>query len=600
MADQVDEVKQKTDIVGLIGEHVELKRAGRNFRALCPFHSEKTPSFMVSPELQIYKCFGCGEAGDAFTFLERYEGMDFGEALAYLAEKAGVKLTPSKFAASGEKEKLFEINMLASRLYHYLLLKHKVGRAALAYLSKQRGLTPNSLKEFQIGYSPETSYALKSFLVDKKGHRLSDIQKTGLILEKDRRIIDRFSGRIIFPLFDHRGNVCGFAGRVAPSKEKDGLAKYINSPETPTYHKSRLLYGLNLSRSHIKEKDSAVVVEGELDMISCWQAGFKNVVGIKGSALTEDQIRLLGRFSKRVVLALDADFAGSEATRRGITIAQNFGMEIMVANLKDYKDPDEMVRKNPEEFKKTLKEAQDAWDFIIDSIFAKYSASSGEGKAKISRELIPVLSSIPDKIVQAHYIELVARRLRVSAEAVSGQIIQTSEKKKTEEKRVVTGQKVEEKSRRELLEERLLALCFQSKPEILLEDKVEKLIKTPLSRRILEEYKKFAKKFKAFDPSLFSENLPKELLEGFAEMILADTEEFLEKPERLDKELGLVKKELALLAVREELKNTGETIVELEKAGKKKKLEGAKTKFAHLTDKLIALEDEETQGIILE
>ena len=599
MADQVDEIKQKTDIVSLIGEHVELKRAGRNFRALCPFHSEKTPSFMVSPELQIYKCFGCGEAGDAFTFLERYEGMDFGEALVYLAEKAGVKLTPSKFAATGEKEKLFEINLLAARLYHYLLLRHKVGRAALTYLAKQRGLTVDTIKEFQIGYSPETSYALKSFLVDKKGHRLGDIQKTGLILEKDRRVIDRFSGRIIFPLFDHRGNVCGFAGRAMPSKE-DGLAKYINSPETPVYHKSRLLYGLNLSRTHIKEKDSAVVVEGELDMISCWQSGFKNTVGIKGSALTEDQIRLLSRFSKKATLALDADFAGSEATRRGITISQNFGIEVKVANLKDYKDPDEMVRKNPEAFAKSLKEAQGAWDFIIDSIFAKYNATSGEGKAKISRELIPVLSSIPDKIVQAHYIELVARRLRVSAEAVSNQLIQTSEKKTAEEKKVVVGQKVEEKSRRELLEERLLTLCFQSKPEILLEDKVEKLIKTPLSRRIHEEYKKFAQGTKSFDPSLFSEKLPKELMEGFAEMILADTEEFLERPERLNKELGLVKKELGLLAIKEELKKAEETIVELEKSGKKKKLEDAKTKFAHLTDKLTALEDEETQGIILE
>ena len=343
MDDHVAQVKQKTDIVSLISEYIDLKKAGRNYRAPCPFHSEKTPSFMVSPELQIFKCFGCSESGDVYSFLQKYENMDFPEALKFLADRAGIKLTQAKFRKSGEKEKLYEINNLATKFYQYILLKHSAGKEALSYLTKGRGLRAATIKTFQLGFSPDVSDAVKKFLVDKKKFRSEDLARAGILYSGGGRPVDRFMGRVVFPLLDHRGNAVGFAGRTLPSKEKSlpagkHMAKYINSPETPVYHKSNLLYGLNLTRSEIKSERQAVVVEGELDLISSWQVGVKNIVALKGSAFTQSQANLLSRFTKEVVLALDADIAGDMAARRGIAIAEAEGLEVKVARLGNYKD----------------------------------------------------------------------------------------------------------------------------------------------------------------------------------------------------------------------------------------------------------------------
>ena len=318
MADQIAEVKQKTDIVALIAEYLDIKKAGRNYKALCPFHGEKTPSFMISPELQIYKCFGCSEAGDCFAFLEKYEGMEFGEALKFLAERAGVKLEPLKGAGSGEKEKILEINRLTSRFYQYFLLGHKIGQLALNYLLQDRGLKLATVKEFGLGYAPENPIALTRFLITQKKYHPREIEMAGIGYPKGGLMIDRLLGRIIFPLADHRGNVVGFAGRILPWAKNQEMAKYINTPETPAYHKGSLLYALNLTRSEIKHQEEAVVVEGELDAISSWQAGIKNTVAIKGSAFTEDQVRLLSRFAKRATLALNTDFAGDAAAKKGV------------------------------------------------------------------------------------------------------------------------------------------------------------------------------------------------------------------------------------------------------------------------------------------
>ena len=238
--DQVDEIKQKTNIVSLVGDYVELKKAGRNFKGLCPFHSEKTSSFMVSPELQIYKCFGCNEAGDAYSFLQKHEGMDFPEALKFLADRAGVKLKPATIRRSGEKERMYEINSHAARFYNYILLNHQAGKVALNYLTKNRELSTDSIKTFQLGFSPDVSFASRKYLVEKKKFGRGELAKAGITYEARGRTFDRFRGRVIFPLMDHRGNTIGFSGRLLPSSKKKDLAKYINSPETPVYHKSRV------------------------------------------------------------------------------------------------------------------------------------------------------------------------------------------------------------------------------------------------------------------------------------------------------------------------------------------------------------------------
>ncbi|MBU0999739.1 DNA primase [Patescibacteria group bacterium] len=597
MADQIEEVKGKTDIVSLIGEYIEIKKAGRNFKAVCPFHSEKTPSFMISPELQIYKCFGCQEKGDVFAFLQAYEGMEFGEALKFLADRAGVKLQSISRTDTSEKEKIIEINNLTSRFYQYLLFNSSFGKIALNYLLKERGLKPTTIKEFGLGFSPDSPLALKKFLIEKKKFDPRDIEKAGIGYPKGGYFIDRLRGRVIFPLLDHRGNTVGFAGRVLPGPNENETAKYINTPETPVYHKGNLLYGLNLTRGNIKKKDIAIVVEGELDAISSWQAGVKNVVAIKGSAITEDQVRLLSRFCKKVILCLDSDIAGDAAARRGVITAQDQGLEVKVARLKEYKDPDDAARKNPGGYKESLINAVGIWDFLIDSVFERFNAKSGEGKAKISKEVVPVLSLISDKIVQDHYVNLVAKRLDVSNEAVLEQIQKQGKKEEKDE-----GSKVpfsERKERRELLEERLLSLGFRYDPEILLKKTVSDLVKTPLSKRILDEYLTYSQKNTKFNLSKFGESLPKELFDGFAWMVLSEELE-IGGPDEIPIETGAVLHGLKILSLKEKLLGLSENIKKFEGEEEKEKLLKVKEEFKNLTEKLHSLEEKAKQGIILD
>lgn len=597
MADQIEEVKQKTDIVSLIGEYIEVKKAGRNYKALCPFHSEKTPSFMISPELQIYKCFGCSQAGDVFSFLKEYEGMEFGEALKFLADRAGVKLQRLVGTDTSEKEKIIEINNLTSRFYQYLLFNSSFGKVALDYLLKERGLKLATIKEFGLGFSPDSPLGLKKFLIDKKKFDPRDVERAGIGYPKGGYFIDRLRGRVIFPLLDHRGNTVGFAGRVLPGPNEKETAKYVNTPETPVYHKGSLLYALNLTRGNIKKKGVAIVVEGELDAISSWQEGIKNVVAIKGSALTEDQVRLLSRFSKKAILCLDSDIAGDAAARRGVITAQDQGLEVKVARLKDFKDPDDAARHNPEGYKKSLIEAVGIWDFLIDSVFERFDAKSGEGKAKISREVVPVLSLISDKIVQDHYVNLVAKRLEVSSEAVMEQLSKQSKKEQGVKEAELTS--IERKERRELLEERLLSLGFRYNPEILLKKSVLDLVKTPLSKRILDEYITYSLKKTKFNVSEFGRSLPKELFDGFAWMVLSEESE-INNPGEIPIEIGAVLHELKTLSLKEKLTEVSGEVRELEEKGEKEKLTKVEEEFKNLAEKLHSLEEKAKQGIILD
>lgn len=609
MPDQVAEIKEKTDIISLIGEYVDLKKAGRNYKALCPFHSEKTPSFNVSPELQIFKCFGCSEAGDVFSFLQKYEGMDFYEALKFLADRTGVKLTSINVKDRGEKQELYEINRIATRFYQYLLLKHASGKQALLYLTKNRGLKLTTIKTFKLGYSPELKSAIKNFLVDKKKFNISDLKKAGILYSEPGRAVDRFAGRVLFPLFDHRDNVVGFAGRTLPSNKNAKMAKYINSPETPIYHKSSLLYGLNVTKADIKSKREVVVVEGELDLISSWQNGVKNAVALKGSAFTEDQARLLSRFSKKVILALDADIAGDSAARRGITIAENAGLEVRVAQLVGYKDPDEMVRKSPEEYKSALANAVGVWDFIIDSIFSKSDVKTGTGKARISQEVSPVLATIADSIVQAHYAELVATKLGVPISAVLEQVARVSKSKEPQKVKVETTPEDNKKSRRQLLEERLTSIACQYNSKILLDKEISSLIKTPLIKRIVGKYKHYMVNQTKFIPSEFVKKLPDELKDGFSDMFIKDVKGLADKEgEYKDsissqrngkintsgtlnykKELEVIKFELQILDVKTKLEQAAEKIREFEEKKQDGKLEREEKKFSRLTESLSKL-----------
>lgn len=530
---QIEEVKNSTDIVSLLSEYIELKKAGRNYKANCPFHGEKTPSFMISAELQMYKCFGCGRSGDVYSFVEEHEGMSFGEALKYLADKAGIKLIKHKDDASSEKEKIISVNEKALNFYEYVLHSHPTGKKILEYLSKDRGLSNDSTKLFKIGYSPDNYDALYRYLTLKQKFKNEDLSKAGLIAG---RTMDRFKGRVVFPLFDHRDKVVGFSGRILPWVKQD-MAKYINSPDTPAYHKSKMLYGLNITKQFIREKQTAIVVEGELDLISSFQVGVKNIVAIKGSALTEDQLRLIARFCQKIILCLDSDFAGDEAAKRGAILAVNMGFEVKVCELINYKDPDDAARGNPEEYKKSINNSIGIWDFLINQVFNKHDQSTGNGKALISKEIKPLLAQINDKIVQAFYIEMVARKLSVPVEVVAAEV--SKENNNTVNSAVVNNTTKLTKNRRQLLEEKLLVNLIEKDSNLLQNKETVDLIKTDFVKKII---------------SFINKNglpLPRELNEKYAEMVLENSD-----PD----DVSLLTKELTKISLKERQEELGEQI----------------------------------------
>ena len=458
--DQKDEIKAKVDLVEIVSSYLPLKKAGRNFAGLCPFHQEKTPSFMVSAERQVFKCFGCGESGDVFTFLEKIEGWNFRESLEELANRVGIKL--KKIAPSGrgqQKEKLVEINNLVSKFYSYILEKHALGERGRKYL-KGRGIKDATWKKFGVGFAPAGWENTFKFLV-KRRYNAADIANAGLIIAKQKRAgqeyFDRFRNRLMFPIRDSRGTILGFAGRLidegksneAPlrSKSFEGQAKYINSPQTPIFNKGSLLFGLDVARKAIRDKDEAVLVEGEFDVMSASQAGVENVVASKGTALTEQQVIILSRICENVVLSFDEDVAGDAAARRGIELLDVAGLQVKVVRLgkygpprtassggadlseAKYKDPDDFAQKDAVGFKKAIKSAENIYDYFIDSALNRYEAKSAEGKKKIGIEILPTLAKISDDLVRAHYINRLAKDLEIDVNVIAGAV----EKKKVSE-----------------------------------------------------------------------------------------------------------------------------------------------------------------------
>ncbi|MBI1863690.1 DNA primase [Candidatus Woesebacteria bacterium] len=576
--DQIGEIKEKIDIVALISSYVSLTKAGRHYKGLCPFHSEKTPSFIVSAELQIFKCFGCGESGDVFSFLEKYEGMEFYEALKFLAEKAGVKLERREAGIVSDKEKVYKINELASKFYQFLLLNHPVGKKALAYLTEKREINEKSLKTFMVGFAPQ-GRVLSEFLIKRKKLDVSDIEKTGLLISGRSGFFDRFGGRVIFPINDLRGNFIGLSGRILPEYDNGRMGKYINSPETIAYHKSSSLYGVNITKNDIRKAKCAIVTEGELDLISLWQRGITNVVAIKGSALTVEQGKILARMGNEVILALDSDWAGNEAAMRGIKAITETGVDIKVARFSKYKDPDEAARGDIAYFKRSLTKAYGVWDFVIGLAFESTEFQSGSGKSKLSRKIVPILSEISDKIVQDHYVRKVSEKLGVSEESVFEQI-ENYEKSKTV-KSIENTTKKEVEEMRDILERRLLRIYINHDPKLILTGDIRELFKKPLHIQIIGEIEGYLKKNKKFEIMPFSMNLPTELFEGFSNIILTASAE---------KESLKDSKSIVLEIVKLELRDLQKLISKLEKTDDEKVKSEALEKYALLTKKYSALD----------
>jgi DNA primase len=408
----IDEVKQRTDIVELISQYTKLTKSGRTFRALCPFHSEKNPSFFVYPERQSWHCFGaCGTGGDVFSFVMKKESIEFGEALRFLADRCGVAI-PSKVEADTKKElkeRLHQVNEAAAQYFHNLLLKSAAAEKARSYLAN-RGLAPKTITDFQLGYSLNSWEALKQYLLDRS-YAESELLEAGLLATTENgKTHDRWRNRLLFPIKDARGRTTGFGARVLD----DSLPKYINSPQTPIFDKSGTLYGLNLAAPAIRQQDSVVIVEGYMDVLTAHQNGFSNVVASMGTAITDKQVSTLKRLTRNLALALDADSAGEEAMLRCVDYENTLEAEIKVIILPTGKDPDDVIKGDPPAWPQLVVKATPVIDYTFDMISAKLDLTTARDKSLAADRLLPIIAQIKDAVRRAHYLQKLSRLVKVS------------------------------------------------------------------------------------------------------------------------------------------------------------------------------------------
>lgn len=427
MADQIlQEIKDRLNVADVIADYIPVKKAGTNFRAVCPFHSEKTPSLMISPQKQIWHCFGCGEGGDVFGFVMRYENLDFKETLKLLAGKAGVQLPqfrPRDPKEETEKELLFRINDFSARYYHQILVKDKRGAEALNYL-KDRGLSLPTIGQWQIGFAPDGFHGLEQALAKKNiGQEL--LLKAGVSAKNERgQIYDRFRGRVTFPIFDYQGRAVGFSARILQTDERS--AKYINSPETLIYQKSKILFGLNFAKTAIRKQDEAIIVEGQMDCIAVQQAGFGNIVASSGTALTSEQLGLLGRLTKNLKFCFDADTAGQAASRRAGELALKQGFRLKVIVLDKVKDPDELIKRSPGLWEKAVAEAEWFLDWQMNFAQRQLAQDPVEQKHWLSQNILPLLGFVADPLEQDHYLRQMIDRFSISERVIREQMKQAA------------------------------------------------------------------------------------------------------------------------------------------------------------------------------
>lgn len=483
----IQEIKNKLNIVDVIKEYVNLEKAGSNYRALCPFHQEKTPSFFVNEARQIWRCFGgCGEGGDMFQFVMRIEGVEFGDALRILAKKAGVKLSKQNKEVETKRKRLFDINEIATSFYERQLWESKKGELVRKYLL-ERGIKEGSIKEWRIGYSPAKKDTLSNFLIGE-GYKREELVEAGVSTGKEGYSFDRFRARIMFPIFNLSGYPVGFGGRVYFKEDK--RAKYVNTPSTILYDKSGVMYGMHSAKIDIRKSGFAVIVEGYTDVILSHQAGFKNVISSSGTALTTRQLDILGRYTKKILTAFDMDEAGGKATKKGIDIALEKEFDVRVIMMPEGKDPADIIRENKEKWGECIKNAKPVIQFYFKNILSKYDLSDPHEKGKAGKELLPEIKKIKNSIERSHFVTELARVLGASEDSIYEEMNKIKSEEISRENEDIKEKK--KKTRRELLEEKIA--CFCIKDESFLKKIEEK--DTELLNEDIKNIFKFLKKEK--------------------------------------------------------------------------------------------------------
>ena len=591
----IEEIKQRLDIVDVISSYIKLEKVGANYRALCPFHSEKKPSFFVSPARQIWHCFGaCNEGGDIFKFVMKIEGVEFGDALRILAKRAGVELKPRDPVLQTARKRLYDICEIAAKFFEKQLSSTKKGSKVKEYLHK-RGIKDESIYEWRLGYAPDVKDALSRFL-KSRGFKEEEIIKAGLAIRKDEGgIYDRFRSRIIFPVFDLNSQVIGFGGRIFG--KEDEVAKYMNIPNTSLYDKSKVLYGLNKSKMFIRQEDNCVLVEGYIDAIMSYQAGVKNVVAVSGTALTPFHLRILKRYTNNLTTSFDMDVAGNSATKRGIDLAQKEEFNIRVVIMPKGLDPADIILQHPEDWENLVRSAKSIMEFYFESAFSSHDASTAEGKREISNILIPVIANIPNKIEQSHWIGELSKKLGVPEKSIEEEINRQAQKTEKEDSlqeetsasSSKEGSEYESKSRREKIEQRIFLIIFTF-PEFLenIEDSYKNLFSpkgTALCDNLIKEKEEFLK-----EPEKLT--VSSDIKDFFDYLWLKKEieQETLKDKKENEKELKELLNELKKMTLRDELESISQEIKKLEEEGNKDEVQKLIQKFNELSQELLKLQ----------
>lgn len=582
MFSPVEEIKSRIDVVELIQSYIKVQKAGMNYKAICPFHAEKTPSFFISPARQIWHCFGgCGEGGDIFKFVMKLEGLEFPEALRLLAQRAGVMLKREDPAARSERNRLHDICEEAALVFERVLGNTP---AAKSYL-RTRGVSEDTIKEFRIGFAPQSWDFLLKQLLQKKFSR-EEIERAGLAIRSQDNFswYDRFRGRIIFPITDSAGRVIGFGGRVfsvedgKPSSPEKVEAKYINTPQTPIYDKSRVLYGFDRAKHEIRAKNQVVVVEGYMDCVMSHQAGVKNTISVSGTALTFQQLQIVKRLCDTLICSFDADQAGDSATKRSLALAAQFELKRKIAVIPSGKDPADAVKENPAIWRKAVFSAKDIATFYFDKLFNEHDPRTVEGKKQITERLLPVIFELSDEIEKAHWVGEIAKRFSIQEDTIWKELTRRGGADD-----VVSQVHTAEASvlaiptRRELLEERLLILLSVVRDEV-------------RSRELTGHYLEFTH---PLYKNLFDYFTKDELGRHAAPLIQEHIATLKFKGEMLgeitkdiDRELMVCIRELEKVSIRERLLRLGEEIDRREREGGVVLVGELLQNFRTLSDKL--------------
>lgn len=515
MGSTASKIKERLSIEDVIAPYVKLARVGANLKGRCPFHNEKTPSFFVSPDRGTYYCFGCGAKGDIFSFVQQIDGLDFVGALKTLGEKAGVEIVFENSAIKDEREKLWNAMEEATGFYEANLAKHS---EAKAYLLK-RGLNEKTISDFRIGYALNDWHALQTELVRKKFSE-ETLLKAGLVKKSENRVYDTFRDRITFPINDASGRTVAFSGRILHDDGKS--AKYLNSPETPLFSKSKIFFGFDKAKQQIRILDCSILVEGQMDLLMSHQAGFTNTVASSGTALSEEQLVLLNRLSARIIMAFDADGAGYKAALRSAQLALERGFEVKVANLPIGEDPASLILKDPEAWKKVIKESLDVIEFALRRAIEK----GGRDKVKAVRnEVLPYVAFLESAIEKSQAVAKIAKALQVGEEAVWEDLnkVRHQEDKQIEKEEVAEGPKI---TRKNYIGKRLLSILYWqriSKKPIVLPEMMEKKFKEILGEVKFKEIDDFYQKkspelsFEAEIAYADSDKLEREIEDLFSE-----------------------------------------------------------------------------------